>query len=26
VHDNAKLITDDPIVFYVPDKNTAQLY
>ena len=26
VHDNAKLKTDDPIVFYVPDKNTAQLY
>lgn len=26
VHDNAKLKADDPIVFYVPDKNTAQIY
>jgi hypothetical protein len=26
VHDNAKLKTCDPIVFYVPDKNTAQIY
>lgn len=26
VHDNAKLKANDPIVFYVPDKNTAQIY